>query len=60
MIPMSEAGDPLMYLPPLILTNILSLVGDITDIAACILASRALLAAAKQCPRIRLDAATCT
>ncbi|CAM0880191.1 unnamed protein product [Alopecurus aequalis] len=60
MVPMSEPGDPLNYLPPLILANILSRVADIRDTAACILASRALLATAKQCPRIRLDTATRT
>ncbi|XP_047059068.1 F-box/LRR-repeat protein At4g29420-like [Lolium rigidum] len=60
MVHISEAGAPLNNLPPLILANILGRVADIRDIAACRLASRALLAAAYQCPRIRLDAATRT
>ncbi|KAM0921038.1 hypothetical protein ACQ4PT_006978 [Festuca glaucescens] len=58
MVSMSEPDAP--HLPPLILANILSRVTDIRDITACILASRALFVAAKQCPRIRLDAATRT
>ncbi|KAM0924380.1 hypothetical protein ACQ4PT_004913 [Festuca glaucescens] len=60
MVHISEAGAPLNYLPPLILANILGRVAGIRDITACRLASRALLAAAHQCPRIRLDAATST
>jgi len=60
MVHMLEAGDPLSYLPPLILANILGRVADTRDIAACRLASRTLLAASYQCPRIRLDAAAGT
>ncbi|KQK03140.1 hypothetical protein BRADI_2g05802v3 [Brachypodium distachyon] len=58
MVHMSEAGDPLDSLPVRILADILGRVADIGDIAACRLASRALLAATYQCPSVRLDAAT--
>lgn len=53
---MSEAGDPFEFLPLSILADILGRVAHTRDIASCRLASRELLAAAYQCPRIRLDA----
>lgn len=60
MVHMSEAGDPFRFLPPPILADILGRVAHTRDIAPCRLASRALLAAAYQCPRICLNASART
>nr|XP_051223317.1 F-box/LRR-repeat protein At4g29420-like isoform X2 [Lolium perenne] len=54
---MSEAGDPLDPLPAAILADVLGRVADTGDLAACRLASRALLAASYHCPRVSLSAA---
>ncbi|KAL6838714.1 hypothetical protein ACP4OV_031428 [Aristida adscensionis] len=54
---MSAAGDPLDALPAAVLADVLARVADAGDIAACRLASRALLAASYLCPRVRLCAA---
>ncbi|KAK1662521.1 hypothetical protein QYE76_050680 [Lolium multiflorum] len=54
---MSEAGDPLESLPAAILADVLGRVADTGDLAACRLASRALLAASYHCPRVSLSAA---
>ncbi|XP_051231135.1 F-box/LRR-repeat protein At4g29420 isoform X1 [Lolium perenne] len=54
---MSEAGDPLDSLPAAILADVLGRVADTGDLAACRLASRALLAASYHCPRVSLSAA---
>uniref|UniRef100_A0ACD5VWC4 Uncharacterized protein n=1 Tax=Avena sativa TaxID=4498 RepID=A0ACD5VWC4_AVESA len=53
---MSDIVDPLDYIPAGILADVLGRVGDTGDIAACRLASRALLAASYYCPRVRLSA----
>ncbi|KAL6627274.1 hypothetical protein ACP70R_031000 [Stipagrostis hirtigluma subsp. patula] len=53
----SAAGDPLDALPVAVLADVLGRVADAGDVAACRLASRALLAASYQCPRVRLCAA---
>uniref|UniRef100_A0A0D9UXU6 F-box domain-containing protein n=1 Tax=Leersia perrieri TaxID=77586 RepID=A0A0D9UXU6_9ORYZ len=52
-----HGGDPFDSLPAAIAADILSLVADASDIAACRLASRPLLAASYACSRIRLRAA---
>jgi hypothetical protein len=54
---MREIGDPLDSLPAGILADVLGRVADTGDIAACRLASRALLAASFYCSRVRLSAA---
>ncbi|XP_037411739.1 F-box/LRR-repeat protein At4g29420-like [Triticum dicoccoides] len=54
---MSDVVDPLDSLPSAILADVLGRVADAGDIAASRLASRALLAASYQCPRVRLSAA---
>jgi hypothetical protein len=54
---MSGAGDPLDSLPAAILADVLGRVADTGDLAACRLASRALLATSYHCPRVSLSAA---
>ncbi|CAD6240259.1 unnamed protein product [Miscanthus lutarioriparius] len=54
---MSASVDPLDALPAVVLADVLGRVADAGDIAACRLASRALLAASYLCPRVRLCAA---
>ncbi|KAJ1282182.1 hypothetical protein BS78_03G031500 [Paspalum vaginatum] len=56
---MSTSGDLLDALPAAVLADVLGRVADAGDIAACRLASRALLAASYLCPRARLCAADC-
>ncbi|RLM92629.1 hypothetical protein C2845_PM08G02750 [Panicum miliaceum] len=56
---MSASGDPLDALPAAVLADVLGRVADAGDIAACRLASRALLVASNLCPRARLCAADC-
>ncbi|PVH39461.1 hypothetical protein PAHAL_5G507100 [Panicum hallii] len=56
---MSASGNPLDALPAAVLADVLGRVADAGDIAACRLASRALLVASYLCPRARLCAADC-